>query len=368
MPVFTILATPTQVNLCIDTSIFQERNTGCREARIKADIETTVTIKEHGILAILLEILLISQEHRYLRSVFAGIEYCHKLVRIKVNLRSTENLVGIRIHIIFISSTGYGKWSKSEETFLIILISSETYRAKWRQFYFQYFLTIQSIYIGMVGCIFIIRQEQFSTYHTCIRKYIFTLRNQFRPVFQGRLIDICYHKTVLGCIVVCKHINLISYHFHRSIAIIHIRSHCHKRSIRFTQVFHIQSISAPVTALIQKQDSFILIYTGSIETLGVCRILIDQLILWLRRTHLMIINFMILIYVRKFLPFHRSIISTVIEAISLPSSSRKLRPFDMIIQQFTGFRIHHIDFTPIRSTAWYGIRCIFSIIRERDTR
>ena len=27
VPVFTILATPTQVNLCIDTSIFQERNT-----------------------------------------------------------------------------------------------------------------------------------------------------------------------------------------------------------------------------------------------------------------------------------------------------------------------------------------------------
>ena len=203
----------------------------------------------------------------------------------------------------------------------------------------------------MVGCILIIGQEQFSTYHSSIRKYILTLRNQFGPIFQGRLIDICYHKTVLRCIVVRKHINLISYHFHRSIVIIHIRSHCHKRSIRFTQIFHIQSISAPVTALIQEQDSLILIYTGSIKTLGMRRILINQLILRLRRTHLMIINLMILVYVRKFLSFHRGVISAVIEPVSLPGSPCKLRPFDVIIQQFTGFRIHHIDFTPIRSAA-----------------
>ena len=56
---------------------------------------------------------------------------------------------------------------------------------------------------------------------------------------------------------------------------------------------------------------------------------------------------MILIYVRKFLPFHRSIISTVIEAISLPSSSRKLRPFDMICLLYTSFAPYTMKYLQI---------------------
>ena len=161
VPVFTILATTTQINLCIDTSILQERNTWCRETRIKADIETAVTIEIHRILTVFLKIFLISQEHRYLCAVLAGVEYLlrYKFIGVEVNLRSTEELIGIRIHIIFIRSTGDGERSKTEETFFVIFVATETYGTERRQLNFLYFLAVQAIYIRMIGSIFIIRQE-----------------------------------------------------------------------------------------------------------------------------------------------------------------------------------------------------------------
>ena len=91
VPVFTVFAATTQVDLCVDTAIFEEWDAHCTETRVEADAETTVSVEEYRIFAVFLQIFLIGKEHRNFYTVFAGKEYLfrHKIIRVELYFRCT---------------------------------------------------------------------------------------------------------------------------------------------------------------------------------------------------------------------------------------------------------------------------------------
>ena len=91
MPIFTVFTTTAQVYLCVDTSIFEEWNARGAEARVEADAEAAISVEEYRVLAVFLQIFLISKEHRNFYAVFAGEEYLfgHKIIRVELYFRGT---------------------------------------------------------------------------------------------------------------------------------------------------------------------------------------------------------------------------------------------------------------------------------------
>ena len=128
MPFLAVFATATQIDLCIDTSVFQERDAGSCKSGIETDAKTAIAIKEYRIVSISFQVFLISKEHRNHDTVFTGEEclFRYKVIGVEFYFRSAVELVRILIHVIFINSARSSERGEYKETFFVVFRAAKT--------------------------------------------------------------------------------------------------------------------------------------------------------------------------------------------------------------------------------------------------
>ena len=71
---------------------------------------------------------------------------------------------------------------------------------------------------------------------------------------------------------------------------------------------------------------------------------------------------MILVHVGELFSFSRSIVSTIIESVSLPGSVGEFGPFDVVFEQLAAFGVHYVDFRPVGAASRDGVRGVFAVV------
>src|SRR5215467_6477621 len=74
MPLLAVLSATTQIRLRINSAHLQPYDVWHRKGRRQRNVESSIRIQQGWILAVQLESLLIGEEHRHPRSIFAVIE------------------------------------------------------------------------------------------------------------------------------------------------------------------------------------------------------------------------------------------------------------------------------------------------------
>ena len=163
----------------------------------------------------------------------------------------------------------------------------------------------------------------------------------------ARIFQVCRHQAVFRGIVVREEINDVALNGNGPIVVIEVGCHLGELGVFLPEVAHEYGVAVACTAFIQEHDAFFFVYANGIKPLGVCRVLIEQYILRLRRSYLVVIDLVPLIDIGKLLPLHGQVIGTVIKAVAVPCRARELCPLDVIVEQFPRLGIHDIELLPV---------------------
>ena len=196
-------------------------------------------------------------------------------------------------------------------------------------------------------------------------KHIVCFGNKHFPILNAWLGEVGQHQTVLLCTCVGEDIDAVSHGLYRRILKVHVVGHLHELSVGTSQVAHIEVVSAAFSRLRQIHYGFFFVDYYVIETQWKCRILIEQFILALRSSELVIIDFMHFVLACEGMTCG-CIVGTVIETVASPGCIAELCPFNMVGQVLLCFEIFHVDFLPIAPVSTHDISHIAAIMRETD--
>ena len=227
MPLLAILATAAKIYLRIDAALLEEWYAHCREVWTQRDVETSVAIKEHGVLSIPLHTFLVCNEHRNARSVLAEEEELLTLVILlsELYVRLCIERAFVLVHVVTIDGSRHCKRREGIEALLTILAACETYASRHWQLHFVPHLSIQPIYKGMVAGILRIVQYQLMVYYIHAIQDVLLLGNEFLPLAQSGLIDIRRHDASLGRTIVGIEEYLVALSVYGTVLIVHIVGH-----------------------------------------------------------------------------------------------------------------------------------------------
>ena len=135
MPFLTVFVAATEVSHSVNTAHLEEWDAHHRESWIQSDVEAAVAIKQCRILAVFLQIFLVSKEHRNSCAVLAGKENLLGCVilRIEIDLRCTEHLRCVRLDIIFINRRRECERGESIENLRLFVATNNACRAECRE-------------------------------------------------------------------------------------------------------------------------------------------------------------------------------------------------------------------------------------------
>ena len=152
--------------------------------------------------------------------------------------------------------------------------------------------TIKVVNEGMVRCIHAVCKHHLPVHHGDIFQHILLLRHQLFPGVQSRTTDLCCHDTILRCSVIGVQVDLVTDDIYRRILVIHVGGHLDELGVRNAEVAHIQVITGSRSALIKEHHGLFAVDTHAVELLRKDGILVEQHILALWGSHLMVVELM----------------------------------------------------------------------------
>ena len=128
MPRLAVLRTAAQVGLAIDAALLDEEDRRRGEPGGEVDLETAVGIEQAGILAVTLQPLAISNEHRDFGAVLRGEEHLlgRELRGVEPHLRSLVERRCARGDVVFVDGRGRGVVGQRIVKLRILLLAVET--------------------------------------------------------------------------------------------------------------------------------------------------------------------------------------------------------------------------------------------------
>src|SRR5215213_11558953 len=151
MPLLAVLATTTQVSGRVDHALFQQRETQGAERRRGDDVESAVTIKQRGIVAVEFQAFLVDQKHRHARAVFAVVKNLLGLVVLwfkSGNVHGAEHGRFLRRDVVLVNRR---RKIERGEAVVHVLVITQTAKAagssETRQPHFVFELAVETKYI-----------------------------------------------------------------------------------------------------------------------------------------------------------------------------------------------------------------------------
>ena len=218
----------------------------------------------------------------------------------------------------------------------------------------------------MVGGILAVGEHHLVGDDRNVGQHILALTYQLFPVPDARRFHIGSHQAVLGRALVGHDENLVADNLYRHVFIVHRRSHLDELRVGLTQISHVEIVALTLTAFEKEHHRFLLVHADAVETFRESGILIEQHILALRCSHLVVVNFLYLVHIRELLSCHGRVVAAIEESVALPGGSRELCPFNMVVQEFSCCHIEHVKLLPVASRAGDGVGHIAPVVREID--
>ncbi|MPM21465.1 hypothetical protein SDC9_67909 [bioreactor metagenome] len=216
----------------------------------------------------------------------------------------------------------------------------------------------------MMRCILQIIQEQFSTNDGSRFQYVFCFRYQGLPVFELRFGRIENHQLLVWRIVIGENKNFTLIMVDDTEIRFKTRSYQYRFRIGLCEVFHQQRITGSRFVFKDEQEFFIFGNTGT--TIPECKffVFVDDFILVLCLSELVIKHLVILVFVGIFFSGFRFAVSRIVKTIALPGNTREFNPLDVVGQQFTAGNIHHENFVPVGAAFCDAVGQILTIFRK----
>ena len=190
--------------------------------------------------------------------------------------------------------------------------------------------------------------------------------DEFLPVLIARFLEVCHHQAILLCASIGEHVDVVADDFHRRIGLRTIARHLDELGVWLAEVTH-EEVDALVHARLgEEHHRLFLVYAHAIEAERIGWVLIEELVLALRCTHLVVIYLLDFVLRRSFLALLWCIVGAVIKTIALPVGARELRPNDMVGEELLGLHVHHVDLFPVASASGDGVGEILAVIGEGD--
>ena len=243
MPFLAILAATTQHHMDVYSTILQERHTHGRERRRIAHVEATITIHQHGILAVELHALLVGEEHRDAGSVLARAEHHLRgvVAQLEAHLRTAHHHTLVFIQVIPVYRCRHGIRGVAEEQLLALPLSAERGAAHSRKLYLADFLTIYIIEVRTGTVVLGIEKHHLVAIH---KDHVFQhgirLCHELLPVVISRLVDVGNHHAVFRRPGIRNHINPVSDNLRRSIVLAAVARHLNKLRTGHAQIPYVQ--------------------------------------------------------------------------------------------------------------------------------
>src|SRR5690554_3076073 len=128
MPLFPIFTSSAKVGNRINTTLFHPNSIRNTKGRRKADVESTISVKDGWIAAIALQTFLISNNHRNSGTVFGGIK--HLLALIILRIESNDQFVikfrGALFYVVFVDTGRSDIICKGIVQYVLVLLSSKS--------------------------------------------------------------------------------------------------------------------------------------------------------------------------------------------------------------------------------------------------
>ncbi len=365
VPGFAVFAATTQVRYRIDAAIFKQYNVGGAERRQNVDVKSAVGIEQRRIVAVHFQALFVDDEHRHLGAVLAIVEDLIGLILrgIKIDFRLPVLFGFVGFDVVFEDRRGIGKGSKGVECRFIILFTLNIARsADAGQRHFAKGLAIDRINVDFAACILQVACKNFPADKRNTGHDFFLFRNNDRPVFLCRLIDVDFDQALLGGAFVGHHKQLVANVVNHIVTVVKCRDDVNEFGSWLGQIFDFQCIVIGGTfAQKQQKEAFILGSPSINTTFRMGWILINQLILALICAELVEIDLLIFVFRGKLFVGFGFGKSAVKKAIPLPGCALEFDPFQVIGDFFAFVHVHDKKFVPVRAAFRYAINGTLAI-------
>ena len=250
-------------------------------------------------------------------------------------------------HIVAVDGARHGERRKGVEAFGLLFVARKANTAHHRQFHFVAQLSVQSIDEGVVAGILRIGQNQLTIDDVHTTQHILLFSYQHLPVLYARLLDVSRHDASLGGTVVGVDVDFVAFVIDGRILVVHVVRQLYELRVLLAQVAYKQVVAGTSASLVHIHQRFFLVDADLIETLGLCRILVEQHVLRLRGAHLVIVNLHALVDVRELLTLRGTVVRAVVESVAQPCCSRELGPFNMVAGQLSCLQVDDVELLPV---------------------
>ena len=203
----------------------------------------------------------------------------------------------------------------------------------------------------MVGGILLVSHNELAVHRSHVRQHLLLLAHHLAPVLQLRMLDISHHQSALGGLVVGKDVDVVVVRHYRRVLVVHVRRGLYERAVLSSQVLDEEVVAVACTAFKKEHHRLFLVGSDEIEAFRFLRILVEQHVLALWSAHLVVVNLLRGIDVRELLASFRTVVGTIVEAVSLPGSTGEFCPFYMVLCQLPGLHVDDVELLPVAAAA-----------------
>ena len=246
MPAFTVFTAATQIRDCIDTAHFHPGDSANTETGGDGNIETTIAIEQSWVRAIKLQTLLVSNEHRHFRAVFAGIEDLLRLVvvLIKFNLGFTVQSAHTRDHIVAVSRRRSCKAAEGIEHVGIFAAAVKACRCSDpRKLDFTHKSAVHCMQSNLrLGILQIVTDEHIAHDSDTVHRVV-GLSNDLLPVLFRGLFEIDCDHTLVGGVKVSLEVQDMAIISDKGILVVKVADQLGRQTVRFGEIFDDDAIT-----------------------------------------------------------------------------------------------------------------------------
>ena len=165
------------------------------------------------------------------------------------------------------------------------------------------------------------------------------------------MLDVSHHQSALGGLVVGKDVDVVVVRHYRRVLVVHVRRGLYEWAVLLSQVLDEEVVAVACTTFKKEHHRLFLVGSDEIEALRFLRILVEQHVLALWSAHLVVVNLLRGIDVRELLASFRTVVGTIVEAVSLPGSTGEFCPFYMVLRQLPGLHVDDVELLPVAAAA-----------------
>ena len=337
VPLLAVLVAAAQIDRGIDGTLLHHGNVRGAESGRQRGVETAVTVEVHGILAVLLQPLVIGEEHGHLCAVLAGEEdlFGHEVVRIELHFRPGEERGLSGSQVVAVHGGRRGEGGEGIERLGRIVLPVETgYGTDTGEGDLTHQVAVECILVNAAGGILHVDGEDVVTHEMHRLQQHVRVLGQYLLGRRRHKADIQPEQMVVGRPFVGVEVEHVVPDLGHGIFVVEPFEDDTERLAHTCALVHQLRTGRSFRNAYEEVFARIAVIETVVIAERVKRVGIDDFVFGLRRTQPVVVNLLELVLARKLGTFRRLLVTAVIEPLGIgrPVRTGELHPADDIVE------------------------------------